>query len=229
MFPEFKDDVLYALDLDGVIIDSIQECYRNSVITFTGKDHYNPKEKKLFLEYRGLVQPAYEYYYLMESIHECLKKETDSIKELFANYREEGASIEAKLFEKRFFMNRLKLQNKNMESWMELNPLTKFGKHIQVSKPKKFIIITTKNNDSVKAIIEYYALIPQCIYANDQVKKAGTKGELLNTVLSNSCVNDMVFVDDSTEHLETVKNANIQCYFADWGYGNNKGYKVFKK
>ena len=73
-FPKFKSEILYALDLDGVIIDSIEECFRNTLITHYGNYHNNQKVKELFYQYRGLVQPAYEYYFLILSIEEYLVK-----------------------------------------------------------------------------------------------------------------------------------------------------------
>ena len=59
---------LYALDLDGVIINSIEECYINSKITFYGEDKTNTKEKDYFYKYRGMVGPAFQYYFLMKAI-----------------------------------------------------------------------------------------------------------------------------------------------------------------
>ena len=39
-----------------------------------------------------------------------------------------------------------------------------------------------------------------------------------------------IFIDDAQEHLDTVFNKNVNCFFADWGYGQkNKKYKLFEK
>jgi len=219
MFPDFKPDILYALDLDGVLIDSIEECYQICVITFQGEDFCNKEEKELFYKYRGLVQPAHEFYYLMLSIKVCLKKHACKVDQLFAGYKKNARTVEADHFEKQFFQNRRRLQEKDLKNWRALNPLTAFGKHVQKEKPKNMVIITTKNTDSAKAIIEYHKIYPRKIYGNDHVKDAGSKGKLLNAILEKSPLKRMIFIDDATEHLNTVDNKNIRCYFAGWGYG----------
>lgn len=55
----------------------------------------------------------------------------------------------------------------------------------------------------------------------------GSKGELLNLILEKSMFQKKVFIDDTTEHLDMVKNENIQCFFADWGNGNNTNNIIY--
>lgn len=227
-FPKFKPDILYALDLDGVIIDSIEECFTNTIITHYGSDYNNLKVKELFYQYRGIVQPAYEYYFLIMAIEEYLVKEKTPIDLLFIKHRENGITNEAKLFEKQFFLNRQDFQKYNLIKWMDLNPLTNFGKYILNEKSKNIVIVTTKNKDSAEEIIKYYNISTMDIYGDKHVKDAGSKGELLNLILEKSIFPKMIFIDDATEHLDTVNNKNIQCYFADWGYGNNTNYENYR-
>ena len=41
--------------------------------------------------------------------------------------------------------------------------------------------------------------------------------------------NEGVFIDDTVEHLETVSDNRVRWFFADWGYGKNKGYQVLNQ
>ena len=41
--------------------------------------------------------------------------------------------------------------------------------------------------------------------------------------------NNAIFIDDAIEHLETVADRRVDCYFADWGYGENKDYNVLSQ
>ena len=91
--------ILFALDLDGVIIDSIEECYRNSVITFHGRKIINKAEKELFYKYRGEVGPAFEYYFLMTAINSG-----SDIKKNIGEMISKGMVEEAKEFELKFFL-----------------------------------------------------------------------------------------------------------------------------
>ncbi len=232
MFPEFKRNRLYALDLDGVIIDSIHECFKISITTYY--DYQSPSiiplVEKLFYKYRGMVGPAFEYYYLMCSISQFIKNDQIDLGDYFANLKKMNISKEAINFETQFFANRRKFQEENINEWVSLNPLTHFGEYLKKNYLNNMIIVTTKNTDSAKQIMKHHQIHPQDIYGNDEVKKAGSKGNLLNTILNQSPFEKMIFIDDSVEHLNTVKNKSIQCYFADWGYGekNNEyiSYKV---
>ncbi len=218
IFPPFKSDTIYALDLDGVLIDSIEECYQISILTYHGHEDVNKKEKELFFEYRGLVQPAFEFYYLMSSIKSFLKENNDNVEDIFNNLRQYGRTEKADHFERTFFMNRRNFQKKDFESWIALNPLTDFGKYVQNKNPDNVFIVTTKNVYSAKAIIKYYNIYPDMVYGNNTIMEHGSKGLLLNTILLQSKLNKMIFIDDAIEHLDTVENDNIKCIHATWGY-----------
>mgnify|MGYP001166273444 CR=1 FL=1 len=205
--------ILYALDLDGVIIDSIEECYINSSLTFHGKKTVNKAEKDLFYKYRGEVGPAFEYYFLMFAINSGL-----DIKKNMRKMISKGLIEEAKEFEFKFFENRNKIIANDFKSWIKLNPLTDFGLFLKKKKPKNVIIVTTKNNFAAKRIISFYNIEVQKVYGNEELEPYGSKGALLNHLMLNSTLDEIVFIDDSIKHLETVKNRGISCYFADWGY-----------
>jgi phosphoglycolate phosphatase-like HAD superfamily hydrolase len=165
----------------------------------------------------------------MLSISEFINNNQIDVRDYFTGLKKMRISEEAKNFEIQFFANRRKFQEKNINEWVSLNPLTIFGKYVQKNNPNNMIIVTTKNTDSAKVILQYHQIHPQNIYGNDEVRKAGSKGDLLNTILDKSSLKKMIFIDDATEHLNTVKNQNIQCYFADWGYGEkNNDYISYK-
>jgi len=228
-FPKFKSDILYALDLDGVIIDSIEECFKNTVVTYYSNDYDKKKVKELFYQYRGLVQPAYEYYFLILAIEEYLAEGKFSVEYIFRQKRKNELKNDAILFEKHFFINRRILQKQNLNGWMDLNPLTDFGEYLLKKTPKNIVIVTTKNRDSAEKIIKYYNIYAEKIYGINQVRDAGSKGNLLNLILEKSIFQKMVFIDDAPEHLDTVDNDNIQCYHANWGYGDkNNGHPPYK-
>ena len=64
---------LIALDFDGVIIDSIEECFQVSKEVYYGFSQFPFDEvlyKEMFFLYRGLVGPACEYL----ALHKILEK-----------------------------------------------------------------------------------------------------------------------------------------------------------
>ena len=96
--------------------------------------------------------------------------------------------------------------------------MTDFGLFLKEKKPKNVIIVTTKNNLAARKIISFYDIEVQKVYGNEEIRPYGSKGELLNHLMLNFAIDEIVFIDDSIKHLATVRNKNISCYFADWGY-----------
>jgi len=229
MYLEFDNDTLYAFDLDGVLIDSIKECFELCKMTFNGFNLDDTNAENLFNDHRGLVGPAYQYYYLMSAIERFFTDDKVIISDLFSNMKKSGANEDAKDFEEHFFRNRRMLQKKNFKKWISLNPLTPFGEYVKINQPRNMIVVTTKNKDSAKIILKHHKIFPQKVYGNEDVKKNGSKGTLLSLFLNESNFNEITFIDDSVDHLDTVKDKNINCYFADWGYGMNSNYKTYSK
>lgn len=67
-----KNKVVYILDFDGVICDSIDECMLTSYNSFNDTNIINICEiptqyKKYFYEYRFYVRPAKEYFLLCKA------------------------------------------------------------------------------------------------------------------------------------------------------------------
>jgi phosphoglycolate phosphatase-like HAD superfamily hydrolase len=223
------------LDLDGVIIDSFNECYEVSCETYYAytkpafpRDQY----KNLFYRYRGLVGPAYQYL----SLHRALEKYffkfsargAEVIPGMFHESVKHVSEDEADAFEKKFFFTRSLYQERDFPAWIALNPLTQFGKSLVKKSNGNIYIVTTKNKQATKAILDYHQIRVMAIYASNDIKKAGSKGALIGKVLDESSETEALFVDDNVDHLNTVKDRRISCYFAAWGYGENTNYQEYK-
>jgi hypothetical protein len=220
------------LDFDGVIVDSIDECYSVSCETYYGrkvfpydKDIY----KELFYRFRGLVKPASEYHCLHKSIEEFLLKGAENINVIFHRNVNEFNRNEADIFEKKFFYARLLHQEDNFLAWIEMNPLTEFGQLLVGRENNDIYIVTTKNRGAVESILKYYNISVEGIYANDEIKSAGSKGSLISGIMDLKNEKKSMFLDDAVEHLMTVSDDRVRCYFADWGYGINNSYQVLNR
>jgi hypothetical protein len=220
------------LDFDGVIVDSIDECYAVSCETYYGSSVFQYDKdiyKELFYKFRGLVKPASEYCCLHKSIEEYLLKGADSVDEIFHRNVNEFSRNEADIFEKNFFYTRLLHQENNFLAWIEMNPLTEFGKLLVGRENNDIYIVTTKNKSAVESILKHYNISVAGIYANDEIKSAGNKGSLINGIMDLQNEKKSMFLDDAVEHLMTVSDDRVRCYFADWGYGINQSYQVLKR
>ncbi|MDA9729471.1 hypothetical protein N9V06_00630 [SAR86 cluster bacterium] len=220
------------IDLDGVIIDSIHECFSISLQAFYGKKNFKKYEetKNLFFEYRGLVNPAKEYLVLMQSIDNFRKKINQKV-----SFRDEFKFLNNKIskedklkFEKKFFSLRKEYQKNDIKAWMELNPLTDFGKTLVNKKLENHFIITAKNYDASKIILDFYKIKVSKIFAKDDIEEYGNKGTLISSILDKYGKNKAIFIDDHTDNLDFVCDSRVNCYFANWGYGTNSSYPIYK-
>ncbi len=220
--------MLYFLDLDGVIIDSAEECYEVSMKVFYDKDKKrSSKYKKKFLENRGLVLNAGEYHLLHESLNLFFKDKIKSIKKYFEDKSGKLNFKTIKEFEKNFFLERKFLIRNNFDFWINLNPLTKFGEFIISKKLKRVCIITSKNKFASKKILDFYGIKFEYLFGAEDIKSYQTKGNIIKSVLDNNKISNSIFIDDSVRNLDTCVDQRVKCYFAGWGYGVNTNYDEY--
>tara|TARA_Y200000002_G_scaffold373144_1_gene371810 strand:- start:6482 stop:7159 length:678 start_codon:yes stop_codon:yes gene_type:complete len=218
--------MIYFLDLDGVIIHSIEECYIVSKeVYFKDKNFvYDEKVyKEIFFKYRGIVGPANEFEYLHYLIE---KKIVDISYSINSNFK----ILKLKKnddFEKSFFSYREKLIEENFDKWINLNPLTDFGRKLVHRNDLIIYIITTKNRAATKILLDHYNIFYREIFSNEDVKKFKSKGNLIENIIKKYDLKDVIFIDDLVDHLSSAKNLEIKTYFADWGYGENTNFNVF--
>jgi phosphoglycolate phosphatase-like HAD superfamily hydrolase len=220
------------LDFDGVIVDSIKECYVVSRETYYGYTIFPHDENvynELFYKFRGLVKPAFEYSFLHKAIDEYLLKKVDSIDILFHRNIKKCNQKVADFFEKKFFYNRFLHQEDDFLEWIKMNPLTEFGQLLIGRENSDIYIVTTKNRQATESILKHYNISVAGVYANDEIKSAGNKGNLIRNIMALEKINESMFLDDAVEHLETVSDDRVKCFFADWGYGINNNHQVLSR
>ena len=220
--------------MDGVIIDSIEECYRVSKDAYYKNKSFIYSEdryKKIFFKYRGYVRPPYEYFCIHDAIEYFYYKQFEDLEfiNFFNNTSKKFQHEDKVAFEETFFTIRLDYQNNDFDSWIKMNPLTSFGETLKSKNNANTIVITTKNMQAAKKILNFYKIGVDKIYSNDEVRNSGTKGKLIKQIMDDLNALDGMFLDDSVEHLDTVDDDRVKCYFADWGYGANTNYPIYNK
>ena len=221
------------LDFDGVIVDSISECFCVSLDTYYHENNFkydNDVYKNLFYKYRYLVGPVYQFM----SLHKMLEKiintevnESESIK-LFNKIDSNYPNQLKKEYEYNFFQNR-KLYKNNIDKWLKMHELTKFGESIkQVENYKHYYIITTKDKDSVKKLCDYFSIGINNIFSKDDFNSFGSKGKIISHFINNSIYESVIFIDDSVKHLDSVDDKRVKLFFANWGYDTKSNkYKTY--
>jgi hypothetical protein len=223
----------YFLDFDGVIVDSINECYSTSFASYQhiygalpNIEHSNIR--RLFFKHRGLVRPVDQFLALYKSIIDCVNIES-SIPLAFKQYINQIPTNEKKQFEETFF-NIRKNDQADISKWLGIHSITEFGEVLKIQADKMIYILTTKDTYSVKLLLDHFNLPSYKIMGVDEYRKYGNKGLIIEHLLATYPeISKGVFVDDAIEHLDTVNNNKIECYFSDWGYGLNTNYPLYNK
>lgn len=213
--------MIFALDFDGVICDSIIECMETSYQAFLklnqgcGLPEEIPQEwKTIFGMRRGYVRPSGNFYILWKCITEspskvitftefenlCKKNKNliEEFSELFHSIRNKNISTDKNLF---IYQNKLYPDIKaNWPSGSE----------------NLIYIVTTKDMESVKLIMDSALLSYNGIYA----RGSGPKSLSILKIAEINMVNprDIVFIDDSVAHLEEVAITGCYTIHAAWGY-----------
>ena len=212
-------------DLDGVLIDSRNECLeiiKNIFPEVLKSKIYN---KNFYLN-RGLVDPPEDFLILHELISKLDNKKKISTRS-FNFLKKSISQRKLNIFKKNFFKTRRNLMNKNYDKWLKLNKITPFATKLNNFKNLNVIIITTKNFEASKSICKNLKINFNQIIANEHIKKK-SKGELINIYLDKHNINKAIFIDDSNKHLKTCKDKRVIRLFANWGYNKTSIYKQFK-
>ena len=220
----------FFLDFDGVIVDSIEECFLLSKDVYYGFVNFkydNDVYKKTFYEFRSLVNPPSEYMVLHKTIECYLKDNSIDSRLKFRELKKKLTQDQKNKFEYLFFQLRKHYQ-KDIENWLSLHQITDFGKTLQNKKLPHYFIVTTKKKESVRLLLNHHNIGIENIFDIENYRQFGSKGNVISHFLDNSNYDQALFIDDATENLESVNDKRIRCYFADWGYGKNATYENYK-
>lgn len=221
------------LDFDGVIVDSIKECYKISLETFFGFNNLkfiNSEYELLFNKNRYLVRPVYQYMVLHQVLLKFLNNEIleEEIKEYFYKLDKKIKTYTKDNFEYSFFSKR-KFHQQNLVEWLKMHNITKFGETLKNKKLDHYYIITTKDKESVLLLCDFFKINIKNIFGKELYNLKGSKGEIMTNFIDNSDYDSAIFIDDAIEHLNGVKDKRIKVYFADWAYDKKPNkFNIYK-
>ena len=221
------------LDFDGVVVDSIDECYKISKESFFGfcKCPINEEEyKSLFYKNRYLVRPLHEYMNLHQTLLKYFEKTiTESeIQKTFIDFQKLTTQKTQDRFEYTFLKIR-EYHRQDLDKWLSMHNLTNFGKTLQSRELNDHFVITTKDKKSVQLLCNHFDIKLKIIFDKDDYRMNGSKGNIIRLFLNKSLYDKAIFVDDSIEHLQSINDPRVDVYFANWAYDkNSNGFKVYK-
>jgi len=229
----FAGKTVIILDFDGVIANSVKECFLVAWWTYHGVEEITPemfdqkheKYEVIFNKFRYLVGPVNDYYFFLNAICEYVKISKTSLPDLFNKYSLE-CKRESLTFTTNFFRLRDIARNKFKKQWLALNPLyPEILEFLRRRLKKRTIFISsTKDKNSIECILKENQLeIPrEHILGKEQgVDKRVHVQKILRK--AESCATEAVFIDDNLLHLARVRSLGVQLFFASWGYCGSHG------
>ena len=216
-----KISTILALDFDGVICDSLPECYYSSYLSwFPGVEPAIPlgdmdsqnKRYKDFCLWRPYVRSG-EDYLLIQSLVDKLPPPT-SQDEMDDHLQKAGLDT-MKSFKTKIYETRDKILKENPEVWLGLNPLFPQLKPWldRLSLNPKVWILSTKKPDFILRILEFQGV------SWDPGRVLEASGESKQMVMDRNwgVGEPVVFLDDQPDHFMEL-DTRIDCWLPVWGY-----------
>ena len=223
--------MILALDFDGVICNSINECMVTSFGAYTESDTKTiidlPSDFiKYFYKFRYLVRPAGEYYLICRAYHSGIEDLTPTV---FMRLKA-GSNSEIGLFGTKFFSYRQNLKD-DLAGWIKLHSIYDHVEEFLRVYKDKFFVVTTKDRASVELLSNHFKFNKKIIdiFSREVSENKNQSFNLLCSKYSNLINgNRLVFVDDSPDHLGDLVDLPLDLYFAKWGYSPHETNRHFK-
>ncbi len=215
-----------VFDLDGVIIDSVYECYITALKAFNRMGEVLEDTPGVWEESRKarvFVKIAEDYYLVLKAIKEKLLDFDKITQEEFNQKNKEFLGNKGAEFKELFYQIRGDMQKENLDAWIKLHKLYPGVKQIleQLSNKYKIVISTTKDKKSISAFRDCLGI--KCHDALD--KDMGKDKRIhIRTILEKYKVKpeEVLFIDDILEHILKVKETGVNIIMASWGYSNRQ-------
>ncbi len=232
-----KQTDFLALDFDGVIADSIDECLvvsHNAFLEYHGSGqklkNINEIEKEkidAFRRLRNFIRSGEDYVFIQLALHNRnqLTNQND-----FDGFLAKNKHLKPTFFNL-FYQEREIFSSDQNHVWIQLNPLypgiKTFLAHYQYKE--NLFIITTKKIEYVHKILKSHDIRLKennCLHAHGQQTKLKIIKNLLDKYEISA--DHFYFIDDQIDTLINVKQAEVQCLLAQWGYNNPEQWERAK-
>ena len=228
---------ILALDFDGVIADSIDEClvtahngygkYRQQGDRRQDLRLFSDTEIHTFRGLRPLIRRGEDYVFLLQAMEEGLQLSSQEQFDDFLNRNESRRDEYRELF----YAERERLQNLEPQKWLELNPLYPgMASFLAALDPNTVYIVTTKDLRSIQLILEHNQvhLHPENMFQADRDFR---KPAILNAIQETNSFEpaQIHFIDDHVATaLEVKHDTEVTVYCAKWGYNTEDQLETLK-
>lgn len=211
---------LWFLDFDGVLCDSLPECYAVSRTAYwTGflgvpEPPASAPEEAEFARMRPLIRRGADYLLLHLAMREGIRLVSQGDFDALAAREAERDE----LFHELFYRARRDLLGRDPERWFALNPLYPGVREILLRNRlnRAVLILSTKEAPFILEILKQHGVE----WESDRVlcSRKEPKLRFIDRILSERGARRAVFVDDQIDHFQGASDHPVRCVLADWGY-----------
>jgi len=198
-------------DKDGVLVNTLKEIFHEAVHAYGAVKENRENLNKFHILY-PIAKKAEDLYPIMEMIKE--NREIRNVTSLGGYDLEE-----AEKFKDRFYANRMRLVKNDFEKWLGMIKPFRFAINAANALLKNYDVFISTTADifsTVKQIKIFGIRIPQ---ENIRAKEFSTdKTDHVKLIKNRKVVgySDIVFIDNSLEHLKAIKKLGCKVALASW-------------
>ena len=208
------------LDFDGVICQSLEECFRTSWLTLTGQKiglqpipepPFNEEYRRCFDACRPYIRSGEDYIVVHEwAASGRIPQNQDAFDQ---SLKARGVEAMAE-WKKKLYVTREKLLVEYPQEWLSWNPLypgIQEALQAQCGNPQVWIL-STKKADFIHTILSFHGVD----WSQERIIYTGTKRKLdwIDQLVGK---NPAVLIDDQIDHLD-FQHPTCDCWLALWGY-----------
>ena len=211
---------IVVLDFDGVICDSVDECFASSFLAYYGlqkktiPSSSEPDRRAHFARLRPFIRTGEDYLLIHELIDRGITVRDQGQFDEMAR----GAGPEKMArFRELFYRGRMELLQKDRGAWMSMNRIYPNARTaLQIAAGAPFVILSTKRPEFIQEILGHAALsVPA-----DRILHSGDEPKLpiVERIRAEGGFDGAVFIDDQVDFLKNNPFPRVRVYLASWGY-----------
>lgn len=206
------------LDFDGVICDSINECFVSSWLAYYGMEDTQPDRVSLeyhnrFAALRPFIRTGSDYVF----IHEVLASgRTVTGQADFDDLLEAGGEEKQRRYHEVFYETRENLLESEREYWLALNRIYDgVSDWLSVIQDHSYVVTTKKAAFAAEILsANGSSWDEERIFCSGKQRKI----PFIRRIMDEHGILRAAFVDDQIDHLNKERDPAINVYLAEWGY-----------
>lgn len=203
--------LLIALDFDGVLFNSAYEAYQ--VCEQTAIENSNLRSGihfDEFMDFRSYLTDAWQF----NRLYSKQKKIKDF--SMLSNIEADASDWE---YAQKFFATRKSMmENVDWPKLMSPYPFFYQVKDLICKNPHLFSILSTRNEESIKKTLDFYAVPNIQVFGQEAIRGNGSKLSVAKNLKWLDADFYTVYIDDMNSHLEPFQGNVDLCIHAGWGY-----------